>query len=177
MSAKQDSIKTYQAAISAALDSNSALNQKNSPLKQQVNALNGQISAIDKEISTTNKEITTIDNKIAKVNVNIQTTQNALNALDNKEAENTVTDDTTVVIDAPATDDVTNSTNNNYVISENTQSSNPFLAISYDNTTYNSMLDALNALAKNNEQNIESARTQDNENKQEIRQMFQELIA
>ena len=47
----------------------------------------------------------------------------------------------------------------------------------FNNDKERSVVDRAIALAKNNEQNIESARTQDNENKQEIRQMFQELIA
>lgn len=173
MSLKQTEIEGYQAAITASVAANEALIEKNAPLKAQIADFNKQINTVNNEINTTDREINTIDKNIAKVNTNIQTTQNQINTIDGKET-------TEVKVEEVADINTTIANNNvdtNYGETAKSETkSNPFLAVSYDFGSYATMTEALEAMSKNNEQNIASARTQTESNRQEVRKMFQELI-
>lgn len=175
MTAKQNLITSYQANIRTALDTNEALNKANEPLKKRVANYNSQIADVDSEIQATDKEINVIDGKISKVNVKIQTTQNQINSLDGKETQEVTYTDVPEITTPQNTEKTV--TENKTEESQGTASeANPFLAVSYDLGIYSNMTEALEAMSRNNEQNIASARTISEDNKQTLRKMFQDLI-
>ena len=162
MVAAADLITVYQANISSAPVSNQELASKNAPLVTQLNALNTEEADIDAEIARVDQEIAKYDAEIAEVKAQMETdgTINKLTTPTNLIDTKTPTTET---------DSITSSTTQ-------VDSSNPFLAISYNTASFTSMVDALDAMVKANEQTITNAQTTVAANNEIIRNIFQEQM-
>ena len=171
MNVQQTAIAGYQTNITNAINANTLIAQKNAPLQQQLNELNPQEKAIEQEINSVNSEIAAIDTNIVKVKAEINTIQQTIDT--NKKSDfdfNDYTADINDYIPGSASDETQTPETTTY------NNANPFLSISYDNTQYLNMTDALEAMAIANEQNIQNAQNQVESNREQIRKMFQDLI-
>ena len=162
MVAAADLITVYQANISSALVSNQELASKNAPLVRQLNALNTEEADIDAEIARVDKEIAKYDAEIAEVKAQMEP-QNTTDTNPNIPTTSTVSNQNTNTTSSAATSATTK-----------TDSSNPFLAISYNTASFTSMVDALDAMVKANEQTITNAQATVAANNEIIRNIFQE---
>ena len=160
MVAAANLITDYQANISSALSSNQELALQNSPLAEQLNVLNSEEADINKEIAKVDREIAKIDKDIAKITAQIEA--NDTNNFNNADPQTFV--------------DSNNTTNQTTSATTKVNSSNPFLVISYDNAQFTSMVDALNAMVKANEQTITNAQATVAANNEIIRNIFQEQM-
>ena len=149
-------------------------------MKKQLNSVNKQIADVNNEIATTDNDIAKIDQQISAKQSSIQSVENQLNGTNNTDVyddygangyqnygskDNSITNYTPAAVECEAAQ------------TQPQKITNPFLAISYDLGNYSNMTEALEAIATGNEQSASEARTVTNNNKQEIRNMFQDLIA
>lgn len=150
ISAKNSSLLSYQTNIAKAIATNQELANKNKPLNAQLKDLDSQVATIDKEVASVNKEIGAIDSKIT----------NKKEEIANVKAELYGTE--TNVTTGQSVNTVEQNDKNTYTESvtgtTKIESSNPFLAISYDTNSFANMVDALDAMHKANEQSIENAK-------------------
>lgn len=163
MVAASELITTFQANITAAINTNQEVANKNRPLNEQLNELNKEESFVNSEIKRVDAEIVQIDTQIAE-------TRAQLNAQPAKDNPNKYNPQDKTSFGQDITDKKT--------ISATTKvdSSNPFLAISYDNASFTSMADALDAMVKANEQTITNAQATVEANNEIIRNIFQEQM-
>lgn len=175
MTAKQTNINSYQANISTSISENESLEKRNKPLQKQLVTVTNSIIDIEGEINTTNKEIASIDNQMAVVNGNIQSVQNSLAQLNGTEVTNNYSSSyTPVSYNEPGN----KQEKQEYVDTPSAVSkSNPFLAVSYDFGSYTNMTEALDAMVQRNQNDVNLARNTVEADKQEIRRMYEELIA
>lgn len=162
MVAAADLITVYQANISSALVSNQELASKNAPLVRQLNALNTEEADIDAEITRVDQEIAKYDAEIVEVKAQMETDGTTNNLT-------TPTNSTDTTTPTTETDSTTSTTTQ-------VESSNPFLAISYNTASFTSMVDALDAMVKANEQTITNAQATVAANNEIIRNIFQEQM-
>ena len=130
---------------------------------KQLSSINKQITAVQNEIAITESEIAAIDQKISAKQSG---SESSYSGYDNSYS---YSDTQTTDVDIYTEETVSNETSQ--------VTSNPFLAVSYNFSSYTNMTEALEAMANNNEQSTTSARTTVNNNNQEIRKMFQDLVA
>ncbi len=175
MSIQQTEIAGYQANIANAINANTQIAQKNAPLQEQLNELNSQEKEVNKEINSVNSEIAAIDTNIANVKAEINTIQQTIDEtkkFDNNYKLNDKFDINDYIQGSASGEDQTPETKATTTYSN----ANPFLSISYDNTQYLNMTDALDAMAVANDQNIQNAQSHVESNREQIRKMFQDLI-
>ncbi len=175
ISSKQTNANKLQAQVESGNSSINELKAANQTKKQELSSVNDQISTINTEIKSVNSEIQKIDVKIEKVNTNIATTKASISSLNGSYNEGNVANESgavDVVFDQNETTE--DKTANQTTV--NTSAKNPFEAVSFVKADYSNILDALDAIVRNNDTAVQAARTQDNNNKQEIRKMFQDIL-
>lgn len=164
MVAAADLITVYQANISSALASNQELASKNAPLVEQLKDIDTEEKDIDAEIARVDQEIAKYDAEIAEVKAQMEAGSTTTpTSPTTPSAPNTPTKPTA---SAPPTTSATTKVD----------SSNPFLAISYNNASFTSMVAALDAMVKANEQTITNAQATVAANNGIIRNIFQEQM-
>lgn len=159
MIAASDLIKGFQANITSAINSNQELADKNRPLVQQLSEINQEEADINSELTRVNTEISQIDVQISEVQAKLTEQKN--NQV-NSPVKTTKDEETNTYDRNPATTRV--------------ESSNPFLAISYNNASFTTMVEALDAMVKANEQTISDAQATVESNNEIIRNIFQEQM-
>ena len=175
MGVQQAAITGYQSNITNAINANAEIVKKNTPLNNQLKELNAQENTINKEIQSVNTEIAIIDGNITEVKTQIAAIEASINSSKIIEYTHKVTvAQNSTIADFEYNTGLTDTEN----VKTDTQynPANPFLAFSYDTTQYLNMTDALEAMAANNEQNIQTAQNQVESNREEIRKMFQDLL-
>ena len=177
---RYENINLYQANISKAVAENKVLVKSNENLKKQVKDINSQIAVVGAEQSSVNGEIAKINQQIANKQSEIQSVQGQIDALDGKDSSDTTVDYEPEEPQTPEPDYTDN--NNDYTETDEIETvqattTNPFVAISFNTASYSSMLDALGAAVSNNEQSFRNAQSTITENKENIRNMFEEIWA
>ncbi len=175
--AKQTNVNKIKAQMASGNTAINELNAVNAQKGQELSSVNKEITVVDAEISSINGDIAKIDTKIVKVQTNITETKTAIAGLNDEKTEPIEGDKQPVQKPGSVEkEEIPGSSNNknNDVVSGG--ANNPFVAVSFETISYSNIVEALDAIAKNNDIAVQNARTQDDNNKQEMRNMFQDLL-
>ena len=157
--------ETFSNKLTAQISSgNAAINNLNS-----INAnKKTELSSVNKELNSVNKEINAINIKIDNTNAKIASVQNNMNTEGTYKAETTPnTNNTQGTGEKPMTYNAPTNANISY--------KNPFVSVSYEQVDYTNFVEALDAISRSNDVSIEQARQQIEKDRQQLRNMFQEL--
>ena len=165
MVAKSSMISVYQADISSALLSNKEIATANEPLNQQINQLNAQITNIDGQIAN-------VDTQIAQYDVKINNKKSQIAEVKSQLDGSYVNDFSNTNYNTIINNENKNNYNSSVHGTTEVDSTNPFLAVSYDQGSFINMVETLDAMYKANEQNIVNAEAIVEQNKEQMKNLF-----
>lgn len=140
---------------------------------------NTELSNVKQEISVVNQEINSVEANINSINAKIAAVQANINAVKSTSNEETKANTTTRAINVGGNENKVSSYVPKHNTANKTQTSmtyqNPFVSVSYETVDYTNFVEALDAISRCNDLSITESRRVVEQNKQEMKNIFNEI--